>query len=203
MAQTNVTDSTQEYLEALYALARGGRAATVKEISTRLQIAPPSVTEMLKKLAEKGYVEYSPYHGARLTPEGLKIGAKVSRKHRLLERFLHDVLKIGSDSVHRQACEMEHALSDQAEVALCQFLKHPSKCPDDGKPIEPCDLKFATARSASRGRAKTSPTWAGAAKAWSQSPTSRRMRPGGSPLSVARTRCCAGCWIWASRQTRR
>lgn len=137
-----VSHNIQEYLEALYTLTQNGETASVKDLSERLGVAAPSVTEMLKKLAERGYVNYSPYHGATLTDEGLKIGARMSRKHRLLERFLHDILKIGRDKVHKQACEMEHSLSDEAEAALCQLLGHPNKCPDDDKPIEPCDLQL-------------------------------------------------------------
>jgi len=99
---------------------------------------------MLKKLAEKDYVKYSPYHGTTLTKKGLKIAEKTARKHRLLERFLYDVLKIDKIKVHEQACEMEHTLSDDAEESLCRFLKHPDSCPDDGKIIPPCDLKISS-----------------------------------------------------------
>jgi len=136
--------STEEYLEALYTLTRNGKLASTKEISEYLKIAPSSVTEMLKKLADKGYVNYSPYRGITLTDEGFKIAEKMARRHRLLERFLYDILKIRKDLVHRQACEMEHSLSDETEESLCRFLKHPDKCPDDDKVIPPCDLPFSS-----------------------------------------------------------
>jgi DtxR family Mn-dependent transcriptional regulator len=66
----------------------------------------------------------------------------MARKHRLLERFLHDTLHIGNDKVHSEACAMEHGLSDETERALCQSLKSPARCPDDQMEIPPCDLKF-------------------------------------------------------------
>ena len=135
--------STEEYLEALYNLTQDGEAASTTAISKRLKIAPASVTEMLRKLADSSYVNYSPYQGVTLTPKGLEIGEKMSRKHRLLERFLHDTLKIGNDKVHNEACAMEHVLSDEAERALCQTLKAPDKCPDDDKVIPPCNLGFS------------------------------------------------------------
>jgi DtxR family Mn-dependent transcriptional regulator len=134
--------STEEYLEALYTLTQKGEAATTSDISKRLNIAPASVTEMLKKLADNGYIKYSPYQGATLTPEGFEAAEKMARKHRLLERFLHDTLKIGNDKVHDEACAMEHSLSDETERALCQTLKAPDKCPDDKKDIPPCNLEF-------------------------------------------------------------
>lgn len=135
---------SEEYLEALYTLTQDGRKASTSEISKRLNVAPASVTEMLKKLADSGYVSYTPYQGVTLTAAGLRIAGKMVRKHRLLERFLHDVLKIGNDKVHREACKMEHALSDETERALCQTLKAPGKCPDDAEVIPPCDLAFAS-----------------------------------------------------------
>jgi DtxR family Mn-dependent transcriptional regulator len=135
--------STEEYLEALYSLTQDGNAASTSAISKRLKIAPASVTEMLRKLADTGYVDYSPYQGVTLTRKGFEIAEKMTRKHRLLERFLHDVLKIGNDKVHAQACKMEHTLSDEAERALCQTLKAPGKCPDDEEVIPPCNLGFS------------------------------------------------------------
>src|SRR4030066_1580799 len=98
--------SVEDYLRALSLLSQNGKAVSTTEISRYFKIAPASVTEMLKKLAEKGYIEYSPYHGTTLTSEGKRIAEKTARKHRLLERFLHDVLKIDNVKVHSQACEM-------------------------------------------------------------------------------------------------
>jgi len=136
--------STQDYLKAIYSLYRNGELVSTTEISKKLDVAPASVTEMLKKLAADGYVNYSPYHGSTLTNKGLQEAQKITRKHRLLERFLSDILHIGKDKVHVEACKMEHALSDETEESLCRFLKHPDTCPDDGKVIPACDLPFKT-----------------------------------------------------------
>jgi DtxR family transcriptional regulator, Mn-dependent transcriptional regulator len=134
--------STQDYLKAVYNLARNGDLVSTTEISQKLDVAPASVTEMLKKLSQEGYVNYSPYHGSTLTEKGLQQAQKVTRKHRLLETFLSDVLHIGKDKVHKEACQMEHTLSDEAEESLCRLLKHPDTCSDDGKTIPACDLPF-------------------------------------------------------------
>jgi DtxR family Mn-dependent transcriptional regulator len=136
--------SVEDYLKTVYVLSRNGSGASTTEISRTLKVAPASVTEMLKKLAENGFVNYSPYHGSTLTAKGVQEAQRITRKHRLLERFLSDVLHVRNDQVHTQACEMEHALSDEAEESLCRFLKHPDKCPDDGKIIPPCNLPFAS-----------------------------------------------------------
>ena len=134
----------EDYLRALYVLSRNGKSISTNEIAEHFKIAPASVTEMLKKLAKEGYVKHSPYHGANLTSKGFQVAEKITRKHRLLERFLHDVLRIRKDKVHMEACEMEHALSDEAEESLCRLLNHPDKCPDDDKIIPACNLPFSS-----------------------------------------------------------
>ena len=139
-----MSNSTEEYLEALYTLTKDGETASTTAISKRLKVAPASVTEMLGKLSDEGYVNYQPYQGVTLTSKGFKMAEKMARKHRLLERFLHDMLGIGKSKIHDEACAMEHALSDETARALCQTLKYPDKCPDDENPIPPCDLKFSS-----------------------------------------------------------
>jgi DtxR family Mn-dependent transcriptional regulator len=143
MPEKPLSENIEEYLEVLYKLGPKGETVSTTQISEKLKIAPASVTQMLQKLSRKGYVQYSPYKGAVLTEDGLKIAKKITRKHRLLERFLCDVLKIKKDKIHKQACEMEHSLSDDAERALCHLLEHPDRCP--GESIIPeCDLKFTS-----------------------------------------------------------
>ncbi len=139
-----MSKNIEDYVKTLYSITLNSGVASTNEISHRLNVAPASVTEMLKKLDEKGYIKYSPYQGAVLTNIGLKFGEKMTRKHRLLERFLYDNLKLDKERVHAQACEMEHTLNDETERALCKILKHPNKCPDDQKMIPPCDLQFGS-----------------------------------------------------------
>ena len=136
--------SMQDYLRAIAALTNNGDLVSTSEISRYLGIAPASVTEMLKKMSEKGFLSYSAYHGTMLTLKGQAEAQKITRKHHFLERFLSDALHIEKSKVHNQACEMEHSLSDEAEESLCRLLKHPDTCPDDGKIIPACDLPFST-----------------------------------------------------------
>ena len=127
---------------ALLSSRSGKGAVSTGEVARYLGVAPASATEMLTKLARGGLVQISPYHGASLTPEGVRDAQRVTRKHRLLERFLSDVLLIPLDRVHAQACEMEHSLSDEAEESLCRLLRHPDRCPDDGQVIPACELPY-------------------------------------------------------------
>lgn len=141
-ANEKLSSNIEEYLETIYKLSQKGDVKTSK-ISKDLGITQASVSEMLKKLDKMDYVKYSQYKGVKLTDKGLKAAQKVTRKHRLLERFLHDILKLKDNLLHDQACEMEHSLSDEAERAMCQVLEHPDKCPGDSV-IPACDFKFTS-----------------------------------------------------------
>ena len=136
-----ITPNIQEYLETIYKLSHNGERVKTTKISKNLNIAPGSVTQMIKKLEDIGYVDYSQYKGVKLTRTGLKEAKNVTRKHRILERFLSDVLNLNDNVIHEQACEMEHSLSDEAERAMCQVLEHPDKCPGES-PIPACDFPF-------------------------------------------------------------
>ena len=141
MVDDKISDNIEEYLEVLYRNGSNGDQVSTTQLSKELGIAPGSVTQMLKKLENLGYIVYTPYRGATLTDEGMKIAQKITRKHRILEKFLTDILKIKEENVHEQACEMEHTLSDEAERALCGMLQHPDLCPDENI-IPACDFDF-------------------------------------------------------------
>ncbi len=121
----------EEYLETILYLTRGGRTAKTKDIADAMGIKSPSVTEMLAKLKDQGYVEYQPYVGATLTEKGRAEAVQMERKHQLLETFLVDTLGVERDAAHDEACEMEHSISDSTVAKICAFLGHPRFCPDD------------------------------------------------------------------------
>jgi DtxR family Mn-dependent transcriptional regulator len=143
MVDSKISENIEEYLEVLYRNGSNGEQVSTTQLSNELGIAPGSVTQMLKKLEKLGYIAYTPYKGATLTDDGMKIAQKITRKHRILEKFLTDVLKIKEENVHEQACEMEHTLSDEAERALCNMLNNPDVCPDDNV-IPACNFDFGS-----------------------------------------------------------
>ncbi len=114
-----ITESTEEYLEAIYYLYERGEAATTTSVAKELKVAPASATQMLKKLAKQGYLEYVPYRGVTLTPKGEKIGKKVLRKHRVMEKFL-STLGLPKSRIHKDACALEHHIPDDLERAIYQ-----------------------------------------------------------------------------------
>ena len=133
-----ITESVEEYLEAIYRLWEQGEAAITTSVAKELKVAPASVTQMLKKLTKRGYLKYTPYHGVTLTPKGEKIGKKILRKHRVMQKFLN-TMGLPKSRVHKNACELEHHISDDLEQAIYQRVKSekplPPGVPKDVAPL--------------------------------------------------------------------
>lgn len=126
----------EEYLETiLYLIKKNNAPAKTKQIADELNVSPPSVTEMVQKLSDKGFVEYKPYYGVEFTEKGALEAAKIKRKHQVLEKFLVDVLDVDTKVAHSEACELEHAVSDRILERICTYIGHPNLCPD-GNPID-------------------------------------------------------------------
>lgn len=137
-----MSESVEEYLEAIYHFNEKGELAKNNEIAERLRVAPPSVTQMIKRLAEEGMITYEPYRGVTLTGVGIARAQNIVRKHRLLEVFLHNILGLEKEKIHLEACRLEHTISDEVTAALCKALNKPKTCPDDNLPIPPCILEI-------------------------------------------------------------
>lgn len=135
--------SLNAYLKTIYVLEETKTAASTANIAKALDITPASVSEMLQKLAKENYVSYSPYHGVQLTVKGKEIATKAVRKHRLLEAFLKNTLKLkDNNEVRRQAGELVHSLSDKADQQLCIFLSRPKEDPVDRGEIPHCTKRI-------------------------------------------------------------
>jgi DtxR family Mn-dependent transcriptional regulator len=124
-----VTESVEEYLEAIYKLGEKGQPVALSALAEHLAISSVSANEMVKKLVERELVLYEPYKGVSLTPVGQAKALAVIRRHRLWERFLTDVLGLSWDQVHEEACRLEHVTSPLVEERLAQFLGEPETCP--------------------------------------------------------------------------
>ncbi|MBE0527735.1 MAG: thioesterase family protein, partial [Thermoleophilia bacterium] len=124
------TQSVEEYLEAIFKLQRGQDSVTVTRLAAELGVAPPSVSEMLRRLRADGLVaEPAEGKGITLTTDGETEGAILVRRHRLSERFLVDYLDMPWDAVHEEACKLEHVLSPEVEARLAEQLGNPRTCP--------------------------------------------------------------------------
>ena len=124
-----LTQSVEEYLEAVFKLTAGGAPLTVGQLAEALGVSPPSVSEMVRRLRAAGLVEEDRGRGIRLTARGRTEGGRLVRRHRLSERFLVDLLDMPWDAVHDEACKLEHALSPEVEARLAAQLGNPRTCP--------------------------------------------------------------------------
>ena len=138
MSQT----TTEEYLETIGALQERENPVSTTAIAQSMGVALASVSEMLRRLSDKGLVLHTPYGGASLTEEGRKKNLHLTRRHRLWEVFLHRHLGLGWEDVYEQACALEHSTSDLVADRLSEFLGHPKVCPH-GSPIPDRNLDYS------------------------------------------------------------
>lgn len=142
-----VTLSEENYLKAIYHLGKQGKlAVSTNAIAEKVDSKASSVTDMLKKLADKNLAHYIKYQGVTLTDEGKLSAASVIRKHRLWEVFLVDKLNFSWDEVHDIAEQLEHIKSKKLINALDAFLNHPTHDPH-GDPIPDKDGNYSPVKS--------------------------------------------------------
>lgn len=129
------TRSEENYLKAIYHLAQDHEGGvSTNAIAEKMATKASSVTDMIKKLADKELVDYIKYQGVKLSKKGEKVAVKIVRKHRLWEVFLVDTLGFKWDEVHEVAEQLEHIKSDKLIKELDRFLEHPTEDPH-GDPI--------------------------------------------------------------------
>jgi len=135
------TYAVQDYLKAIHSLGGDGGMVSTVEIAAKLQVRAPSVTGMLKRLAEAGWISYESGKGAQLTKQGIAEARRVIRRHRLVELFLHRVLGIDWSEVDAEAEALEHAISPRIEQAIAAHLGEPLEDPH-GHPIPTSEVKM-------------------------------------------------------------
>src|SRR5580765_2573812 len=146
--------SRQNYLQAFLQLGAGA-PVPVSALARHLHVSPPSVTNMLARLADERLVTHGARGAASLTPDGERAALLVLRRHRILEAFLVRVLELDWSEVHEDAEELEHHVSDRVLDALDRYMSHPKEDPH-GHPIP--DSRGRVARRAlARGARRRRP----------------------------------------------
>ncbi|PTV98887.1 DtxR family iron (metal) dependent repressor [Halanaerobium saccharolyticum] len=121
-ADINLSESMEDYLEAIYNLIKENGSARVTDIANHLKIAASSVNQGLKKLNQEGLISQEKYGPIKLTESGLKAAEKVRCKHRMLYLFLHKTLGVSQESADHDACRIEHALSEESFSKMVDYL---------------------------------------------------------------------------------
>lgn len=133
-----LTEPVEDYLKAIYELETRTGAAATSDVALALNVAPASVTGMIRRLAAQGFVDHEPYRGVQLTPLGRRAALRTIRRHRILETYLTRVLGYPWDKVHDEAERLEHAASDDLIERMSAALGHPEADPH-GAPIPTAD----------------------------------------------------------------
>lgn len=136
------TISTEDYIKAVYKLQLKGGRPTTSALASQLEVADASITDMFKKLSEKGLLRYEKYRGVQLTAKGKKMALAILRRHRLWEMFLMNFLGYSWDKVHDEAERLEHVTSEELEHQLDKALGFPTVDPH-GDPIPTKDGTLA------------------------------------------------------------
>jgi len=132
--QPPLTRSVEDYLKSVFHLTSQGGFATTSDIAEMLEVAPPSVSGMMKRLSETGLIEHVPYRGVQLTPQGRRAALQMIRRHRILESYLTGKLGYDWGDVHVEAERLEHAVSDRLIDRMAEALGGPRYDPH-GAPI--------------------------------------------------------------------
>src|SRR5712691_11838860 len=128
------TASVQDYLAAIYDLGGSGKPVIGARLAKHLKVSPPAVTEALQRMARLGYIRFGSGKEITLTQKGKVLAEVMARRHRLLERWLTDILGLDWTEAHEEAHRLEHALSPKVEDRLAAILGMPTTCPH-GNPI--------------------------------------------------------------------
>lgn len=141
----NFSTSEENYLKTIFHLQTKDDNVTTNELAEKLHTKPASITDMMKKLKTRKLVNYQPYQGFRLTPEGKKVALSIIRRHRLWEYFLAEKLKFNWDEVHEVAEQLEHVSNKKLIDKLDEYLAFPKFDPH-GDPIPDINGKMETGK---------------------------------------------------------
>ncbi|MEM6278948.1 MAG: metal-dependent transcriptional regulator [Verrucomicrobiota bacterium] len=147
------TSTEENYLKAIFNLEEEKGTATVGDIGAALEVTSGTVTTMMHALSEKGLIDYAPRRGLKLSERGTLAALRVVRRHRLIELFLVNVMKLDWSEVHDEAEDLEHVISDRLLDRMDEMLGHPTHDPH-GDPIPDKDGK--TIRDTSTSLAEAS-----------------------------------------------
>ena len=134
MSHEHATDAEEEYLQSMFWLEEAGLPMTGANIARAMHLSAPTVHEMIGRLEDDGYVTRQDDKSLRFTGDGREHARAIVRRHRLIERFLTDVLGIPWDEVHEEAERLEHAMSPVLEERMLAAIGDATTCPH-GHPI--------------------------------------------------------------------
>jgi DtxR family Mn-dependent transcriptional regulator len=134
VASESATPAEEEYLESLFWLFEAGLPMTGANLARAMQLSAPTVHEMLGRLERDGYIARSSDRAISFTDEGREHAERIVSRHRMIERFLTDVVGVPWDDVHQEAEHLEHAMTPRFEAYVRSMVGEAKTCPH-GHPI--------------------------------------------------------------------
>jgi DtxR family Mn-dependent transcriptional regulator len=128
-SQVTLTAQLEDYLETIAELQEADHVARAKDIADKLEITRGTVTSALRSLREKGLINYQPYSHITLTEAGHKLADRIIHRHRVVSRYLHEVLKLPVEVAEENACRAEHVLDRRVIDRLICHMQFLEKCP--------------------------------------------------------------------------
>jgi DtxR family Mn-dependent transcriptional regulator len=149
-ARPQVTDAEEEYLQVLFWLFEAGLPMTGANLARAMQLSAPTVSEMLGRLEREGYISRGADRAISFTDSGREDAEHIVSRHRMIERFLTDVVGVPWDDVHEEAEHLEHAMTPRFEAYVRSAVDEDGTCPHghpirvgtrvDGVPLGDCEL---------------------------------------------------------------
>ena len=124
-----LTQSLEDYLEAIYIIGLDNKVVRVKEVAHFLEVKTPSVVDAVNKLKEAGFVQHEKYGYLELTRQGIEQAKKIHIKHEKIYKFFRDVLGVSDEVSKKDACKIEHHISRETMDNMVQFIKFIDTCP--------------------------------------------------------------------------
>jgi DtxR family transcriptional regulator, Mn-dependent transcriptional regulator len=125
-----LSQSLEDYLEAIFLVSKEKKIVRVKDLVKKLDVKTASVIGALKKLEQKGFVEHEHYGYIDLTPDGVRKATRIYEKHQVLFRFLKDFLNVGEEVAEKDACQIEHFISDETFSKIIKLIRMLETEPD-------------------------------------------------------------------------
>jgi len=124
-----LTQSLEDYLEAIYIIGLDSKVVRVKEVAHFLEVKTPSVVDAVSKLKEVGLVQHEKYGYLELTKAGIQRAKKIHLKHEKIYKFFRDVLVVSDEVSKKDACKIEHHISRETMDNMVKFIKFIDTCP--------------------------------------------------------------------------
>ncbi|MDY6966474.1 MAG: transcriptional regulator MntR [Halobacteriota archaeon] len=140
-----ISKTVEEYMEVIYELIKEKGYARTVDISSRLDVQPPSVTEMIQKLDENGFLVYEKYRGLKLTQKGEDLAKSVCQRHETLAAFLK-IIGVDEKIAEEDACKIEHSINTITMNRLTKFVEFVQNAPHDPEWLEHFEFYVRTGK---------------------------------------------------------